>query len=173
MSDEQQRQAETCDSPPRAGSARLTNLLIGKSIAEALFVAALAVIFSYQSFHPFFRGSVDAADESHVAGWVVDDAVPGARVEVQLFIDNHFAGSRTAHEARPDVAAAGRARDAFHGFIFDTPPLPRGTYEARVYAVHAAGSGEQRRALQMIGSPLTYTVEREPVEKSADVWWHR
>lgn len=157
---------------PHTGTSRLTHVLLGKSIAEALFVAALAVAFSYQSFHPFFRGSVDAADQSRVAGWVVDDSAPGARVEVQLYLNEHFAGGRVAQAHRPDVAAAGRAADEYHGFIFETPPLPRGTYEARVYAVHPVAGGG-RRTLQLVGRPLSFTVELDPALQAPGGWWQK
>ncbi|HYG79415.1 MAG TPA: hypothetical protein VD861_03460, partial [Pyrinomonadaceae bacterium] len=72
-------------------------------------------------------------------------------------IDGRFAGNRAADASRPDVLAAGRAADEGHGFVFDTPPLPPGEHEARVYAVHASGGGE-RRTLQLVDKPLTFTV---------------
>ena len=137
--------------------ARLTNFLLGKAIAEALFVGTLAVGFYLVAFTPYFRGSLDAADARHVAGWVVKEGEPQARVEVQLYIDGRFAGHRAADAPRPDVLAAGRAADESHGFVFDTPPLSAGQHEARVYAVHASGGG-QRRTLQLLGEPRTFTV---------------
>jgi hypothetical protein len=141
---------------PRA-RAHLTNFLIAKSIIEALFVGALAVGFYLTAFTPFFRGSLDLADARNVAGWVVNKAQPDARVEVQLYIDGRFAGNRWADLSRPDVKLAGRAEDENHGFAFDTPSLPAGQHEARVYAVHVSGEG-QRRTLQLIGKPLIFNV---------------
>ncbi len=167
---EQQRHAEAGHFAPPARATRLAQFLIGKSIAEALFIAALAVVFTHQSFNPYFRGSVDVADAERVGGWVVDESTPGARVEVQLYINDHFVGQRTADEYRPDVSAAGRAADEYHGFAFATPPLPRGNYEARVYAAHPSGNGA-RRTLQMIGRPLSFNVEHERQPKAPDVWW--
>ena len=136
---------------------RLAHFLIGKAIVEALFVGTLAVGFYLTAFTPFFRGSLDLADSQHVAGWVINEREPLARVEVQLYIDGRFAGNRAADVARPDVLAAGRASDEGHGFVFDTPPLTAGEHEARVYAVHASGEG-QRRTLQLIDKPLVFTV---------------
>jgi hypothetical protein len=141
---------------PRA-RARLTNFLIAKSILEALFVGALAVGFYLTAFTPFFRGSLDVADAGHVAGWVVNQAEPQSRVEVQLYIDGRFVGNSTADLPRPDVKAAGRAVDENHGFAFETPTLSAGQHEARVYAVHMSGGG-QRRTLQLIGKPLVFNV---------------
>ena len=140
------------------GRARLAHFLIGKSIVETLLVGALAVSFYLTAFTPFFRGSLDAADSRHVAGWVVNHNEPHARVEVQLYIDGRFVDHRAADAPRPDVLAAGRAADELHGFVFDTPPLPAGQHEARVYAVHASGAG-LRRTLQLVDKPLTFTVE--------------
>ena len=138
--------------------ARLTNYLILKSVIEVLFVGALAVGFYLTAFTPYFRGWLDAADAKRVEGWAVNLAEPQSRVEVQLYIDGKFAGDRAADSPRLDVKASGRAVDELHGFIFDTPPLPAGEHEARVYAVHASG-GEQRRTLQLIGKPLRFSVD--------------
>jgi hypothetical protein len=146
--------------------ARLTNFLLAKSILEALFVCTLAVGFYLTAFTPFFRGSLDVADARQIAGWVVNQASPQSRVEVQLYIDGRFAGNGTAGFSRPDVKAAGRADDESHGFVFDTPPLPAGEHEARVYAVHASGSG-QRRTLQLVGKPLVFSVSASEARDEA------
>jgi hypothetical protein len=148
---------ERVAAPDPLRRARLAHFLIGKAIAETLFVGALAVGFYLTAFTPFFRGSLDLADSRHVAGWVINEREPLARVEVQLYIDGRFAGNHEADVARPDVLAAGRASDEGHGFVFDTPPLPAGEHEARVYAVHASGEG-QRRTLQLVDKPLVFTV---------------
>ncbi|MCA1555379.1 MAG: hypothetical protein LC747_01695, partial [Acidobacteria bacterium] len=125
-------------SPPAAVHlSRLSRALIAKSIIEALFVVALAVYFAYTNFHPYFRGSIDVADQRAVAGWVVNEAVPHERVEVHLYINGHFVSRQSANAPRADVLAAGRSFDAYHGFVFATPLLPpKHTYEARVYAMH-------------------------------------
>ena len=136
---------------------RLTGYLIIKSLIEILFVGALAIGFYLTAFAPYFRGTLDMADARSIAGWVVDQSEPSARVEVQLYLDGRFAGDRLADVARPDVRRAGRAEDDSHGFVFDTPPLSAGEHEARVYAVHESGHGE-RRTLQLIGKPLVFSV---------------
>lgn len=148
---------ERLAAPDSSKRARLAHFLIAKATVETLFVGALAVGFYLTAFTPYFRGSLDAADSRHVAGWVVNQREPHARVEVQLYIDGRFVGNRTADVARPDVLAAGRATDEGHGFVFDTPSLTAGHHEARVYAVHASGEGE-RRTLQLLDKPLTFTV---------------
>jgi hypothetical protein len=146
--------------------ARLTHFLIAKSVIETLFVGALAIGFYLTAFNPYFRGTLDYADARRVAGWVVDQADPRARVEVQLYIDGRFAGNRLADVSRPDVKAAGRAEDDAHGFIFDTPHLPAGQHEARVYAVHTSGE-EQRRTLQLVGKPLAFSVPANQLTEEA------
>jgi hypothetical protein len=151
---------------------RLSHALIAKSLAEALFVVALAVYFSYTNFNPYFRGSVDEADGRAVAGWVVNEASPGERVEVHLYVDGHFVARRLADAPRPDVFEAGRSLDAAHGFIFDLPPLPPNrTYEARVYAMHATGAAT-RRVLQEFGTARRFSVKADDHNASVpDAWW--
>ncbi len=133
---------------------RLVNFLIGKSILEALFVAALAVGFYVTAFSTNFRGWSEMG-EGRIAGWVIDEAAPYARVEVQLYVDDRFVADNTANVSRPDVVAAGRARDEWHGFRFDFPKLNAGEHFARVYAVHESGGGV-RRTLQLIGKPVRF-----------------
>ena len=140
---------------------RLTRYLIAKSLIEALLVGALAVGFYLTAFNPFFRGTVDEANAHEVYGWVVNEREPGERVEVQLYIDGRFVASRVADLSRPDVRAAGRARDEWHGFSFDTPPLDPGEHVARVYVLHESGEGI-RRTLQLLGNPKRFKVEAQP-----------
>jgi hypothetical protein len=155
---------------PRARR-RLTQFLIGKSIIEALFIGALACWAAYQTFPPFFRGSLDAADNGTVAGWAVDASAPAARVELQLYVDGHFAGRGQADQSRPDVVAAKRAQDEFHGFKLKLPPLPPGAHEARIYAVHASGAG-QRITLQQLDKAVRFSVPASATNASVPVrWW--
>lgn len=162
--------------PPRTrlsphARTRLVQLLIGKSIIEALFVGALACWAAYQTFPPFFRGSLDAAGDGTVVGWAVDASRPAAHVELQLYVDGHFAGRDQADKSRPDVLAARRAQDAFHGFKFKLPPLPPGPHEARVYAVHTSGAG-QRITLQQLDKALRFNVPPSAANASVPVrWW--
>ena len=136
---------------------KLGHLLIAKSMAEALLITAVSVGFYFGTTNPHLRGVLDMADGVSVSGWAVDEAQPSARVEVQLYLDGSFVADRAAAEFRPDVHQANRAEDDWHGFVFKTPPLQTGEHEARVYAVHASGSGA-RRALQLIGKPLRFRV---------------
>jgi hypothetical protein len=156
-----------------AAGARLSRLLLAKATLEALFVAALFVVFSYSYFNPRLRGSVDLADERAVEGWAVDESEPARRVEVQLFIDGRFVAQRTAADPRPDVLAAGRARDAGHGFRFAVPPLParEREYEARVFALHESGD-PARRTLQQIGETARFRVAAGERNRGArEDWW--
>lgn len=138
--------------------AKLVHLLISKSIAEAVLITAVAVAFFFATTNPSLRGVLDAADKDSVTGWAVDDARPSARIEVQLFIDDRFAADTVADKYRPDVNAAKRAGDDWHGFVFVTPQLATGDHEARVYAVHSNGMGS-RRTLQLIGKPYRFRTE--------------
>jgi len=147
--------------PPVSRLSRLSRALVAKSIVEALFVVALGVYFAYSNVNPFFRGSIDKADQRTIEGWVVNEAQPGERVEVHLYINGHFVSRRLADAPRADVLSAGRSFDAYHGFVFHTPSLPPGNaYEARVYATHVAASGA-RRVLQEFDGARQFGVTAE------------
>lgn len=137
-------------------SARLVHLLIGKSIVETLVVGALAVFTFITVLPPFFHGWCEAT-ATGISGWAVNNASPWERVEVQLFVDGKFGGDAIADESRPDVSAAGWAKDAWHGYTFAITSLQPGIHEARVYAVHDSGAG-MRKALQLLGDPIMFTV---------------
>ena len=137
---------------------QLIQALIAKSILETVFVGALAVVVYMQAFPPTFHGWGEAVPESQtIAGWAVNDADPWNRVEVQIFIDGTFWDRDEARHPRPDVFAAGWAKDEFHGYAFTTPKLPPGLHEARVYALHQSRDGA-RYTLQMLGDPIRFEV---------------
>ena len=142
------------DNKARAG---LIHLLISKSMAEALLITAVAVGFYFATTNPNLRGVLDNVDDSWVTGWAVDEANPSARVEIQLFVDDVFAGYASANQYRPDVHNAKHADDDWHGFVFHTPKLSPGDHQACVYAVHSNGAGA-RRTLQLIGKPYNFRV---------------
>ena len=140
---------------PTLSRGTFTQLLLGKSIVEALVVTAVAASLFLATTNPKLRGWLDQADQQTISGWAVDEANPGRRVEVQLFIDDKFIEERTASESRPDVHQANRAADDWHGFVFKTPPLAAGEHEVKVYVLHS-GASATRRTLQMIGNPLRF-----------------
>ncbi len=127
-------------------------------MAEALLITAVAVGFYFVTTNLYVRGVLDKADKESITGWVVDEAHPTARVEVQLFIDDKFVANAAADQYRPDVHEAKRAQDDWHGFVFRTPSLQVGDHEARVYAVHSSGAGV-RRTLQLIGKPYRFRID--------------
>lgn len=139
----------------RLSRTTFVQLLIGKSLCEALVITAIAAGLFLATTNPALRGWLDHADTQTISGWAVDENNPGRRVEVQLFIDDNFIEQRIANELRPDVHQANRASDDWHGFIFNTPKLNAGEHEARVYVLHRGASGS-RRTLQIIGNPITF-----------------
>lgn len=134
---------------------KLFRILVAKSILEIFFVSALAVGFFLSAFPPYFHGWGEATPKS-IEGWVVNNARPWDRVEVQLFIDGHFTSTGIANTPRPDVLSAGWARDQWHGYVFYLPKLPPGNHEARVYAVHESGGGT-RQTLQLVGDAIYFS----------------
>ena len=151
-----------------ASRARLTQLLIAKSIAETVFVAVLALVFYFTAFPPSYRGWAEATAQKSIAGWAVNVAAPWDRVEVYLFIDDRFVSSATANLSRPDVSGAGYARDEWHGYAFNLPPLEKGEHVAHVYAIHRSAEGK-RQTLQLLGNPIRFRVEESGAATSPDV----
>ena len=134
---------------------QLVNLLIGKSILETILVATIAVVVFVNVFPPTFKGWGEAVVETRsIAGWAVNNAEPWQRVEVQLFVDGKLYGSQVAQRSRPDVSAAGWAKDEWHGYNFEVRDLEPGNHEARVYALHRSGN---RFTLQLLGDPIRFT----------------
>jgi hypothetical protein len=138
-------------------STTLVHVLVGKSIVETLLVGALAVFTFMNVLPPYFHGWGELAG-TRISGWVVNNAAPWDRVEVQLFIDGRFVASGIADESRPDVLAAGWSKDEWHGYSFAIPSLHPGSHEARVYAFHDSGDG-LRKTLQLVGDPVRFSVE--------------
>jgi len=140
---------------------QLVNALIAKSVLDTLLVGAIAVVVYLNAFPPTFHGWGEAlAPERRVSGWVVNDADPWERVEVQLFIDGKLVGTQLAQLSRPDVVAAGWARDEWHGYSFVVSDLKPGIHEARVYAVHSSANGT-RYTLQLLGDPIRFEVNED------------
>jgi len=138
---------------------QLVNLLIGKSILETLLVGTIAVVVYLNAFPPTFHGWGEAVEETRsIAGWAVNNASPYERVEVQLFIDGKLHGTQVAQLSRPDVAAAGWAKDEWHGYNFLVSELAPGNHEARVYALNRRGD---RFTLQLLGDPIPFAWSHE------------
>lgn len=138
---------------------KLVNFLIAKSILETVFVGTLAVVVYVKVFPPTFHGWGEAVVEARsISGWVVDDADPWRRVEVQLFIDGKFVGTQVAQLSRPDVVAAKWAKDEWHGYNFPVSGVGEGTHEARVYVLHQSGD---RYTLQLLGDPIRFEVDTQ------------
>jgi hypothetical protein len=145
---------------------QLINLLIGKSIAETILVGAIAVGAYLNAFPPTFHGWGEAVTETRsIGGWAVNDADPWQRLQVQVFIDGKPGEEQIANLSRPDVAAAGWAKDEWHGYNFALPSFPAGNHEARVYVRHESGNAA-RYTLQLLGDPIRFVV-------NADGSWRR
>ena len=140
-------------------ASKLVNLLIGKSILETVLVSTISVGFYIRAFPPYFHGWGEATSHS-IVGWAVNNATPWDRVQVQLFIDGRFIATATAAQHRPDVLAAGWARDQWHGYSFNAPALTEGPHEARVYALHESDDGV-RYTLQLLGDPIRFAVSAD------------
>jgi len=143
---------------------QLVNVLIAKSVLDTLLVGTLAVVVYLNAFPPTFHGWGEAVGgERSISGWVVNDADPWQRVEVQLFIDGKLVATQVAQLSRPDVAATGWSKDEWHGYRFVASNLSSGPHEARVYAVHENGT---RYTLQLLGEPINFEVAEDGSWKS-------
>ena len=140
---------------------QLVNLLIAKSILDTILVGTIALVFHVRAFPPSYRGWGEAVAESQtIQGWAVNVDDPSQRVEVQLFIDGRFRNKQVATYSRPDIMAAGWAKDEWHGYVFVSPKLDAGIHEARVYALHSSGEGA-RYTLQMLGDPIRFEIKND------------
>jgi hypothetical protein len=149
--------SKICLFPRKSVPKKLVNLLIAKSILETIFVGTIAVLVYVKLFPPTFHGWGEAVVEARaISGWVVNNAKPWDHVEVQLFVDGRFMGTQVAQLSRPDVAAAGWAKDEWHGYSFFIGNLATGSHEAKVYALHRSGN---RYTLQMLGDPIPFEVD--------------
>lgn len=131
------------------------HLVFAALVCVTAAAGAWTVWVEYSSFPPHFRGFGEVTRNGEVAGWAVDASRPGARVEVELYVDGRFVAHGSATLPRPDVVAAGRATDPDCGYRFPLPTLAEGPHEARVYALHAPGSAD-RRTLKQLGDPLRF-----------------
>src|SRR5215217_5599721 len=140
---------------------KLVTLLIAKSVLDTLLAGTSAVVVYVNAFPPTFHGWGEAVvHDRSISGWAVNDADPWQRVEVQLFVDGKLVGTQLAQLSRPDVVAAGWAKDEWPGYSFAISNLPAGNHEARVYAVHASANGG-RYTLQMLGDPIKFEVTED------------
>ncbi len=140
-------------------SSTLVHVLLGKSILETVLVGALAVFTFLSVLPPYFHGW-DEITNTGISGWVVNNAAPWDRVEIQLYVDGQFLATRVANEYRPDVLKAGWSRDEWHGYTFPITSCSSGVHEARVYALHDSGSGT-RKSLQLVGDPILFFVDEK------------
>lgn len=140
-------------------STTLVHVLIGKSILETLLLGALAVFTFITVLPPYLHGWGEVTSTG-ISGWVVNNAAPWDRIEVQLYVDGKFVADAVANESRPDVFAAGWAKDQWHGYTFplSSLALPFGLHEARVYSLHDSGDGA-RKSLQLVGDPIPFVVD--------------
>jgi hypothetical protein len=154
-------------SPP-ALAARLTRVLVAKSVIEALFVVALALYFFYPIFNSPVHGSIEVADQHTIAGWVINKSQPGMPIEVHLYIDGHFVSRHTAHTATSNSTHS--FQSGAYNFAFKTPLLaPGAEHEARVYVMRGASDGK-RLLLQEIGAARQFRVTREKAMKTSAGW---
>ena len=135
---------------------RTLQIVFAALVCLTLAVGAYAVWAEYTAFPPHLRGFGEVTRRGEVAGWAVDTSSPGARVEVELYVDGRFAAHATASLPRPDVVAAGRASDPNCGYRLALPPLAAGTHEARIYALRAHGGGAPP-TLKQLGDTLHFT----------------
>jgi hypothetical protein len=132
-------------------------IIFAALVALTLCAGAYAVWTEHTTFPPSLRGFGEVTRRGEVAGWAVDASRPGARVEVQVYVDGRFVAHGEAALPRPDVLAAGRSADENCGYSFPLPALAAGAHEARVYALHAPGNGRELRTLKQLGNALRFT----------------
>lgn len=136
------------EQPAARARGRLLKLITAKLALDLLFVCGLAAYTYAVTYRTGFAGELEHADGLSVSGWVADLERPGAPVELQLFLNGHFAAVTLASEPLPGNSHTPAQR----AFVFRFEQPRYGEYEARVYAVRE-GRGGARRTLQQVGEP--------------------
>jgi hypothetical protein len=136
---------EMITGPDQSVASRLLRTIIAKSLIEIIFVCAVATLAAFSNFSPLLRGAIDVADQTRVAGWVLDPLDPDRVIEVQLFIDGNFVTAKLADERRDDLVEAGVTTKPGHGFTFrlDSLNLADGSHTAQVYALRESSSANK------------------------------
>ena len=130
---------------------RIAKLVAAKLTLDLLFVCGLAAYTHAVTYRTGFAGELEHADGLKVSGWVKDLQRPGAPVELQLFLNGHFAASVVTSEP----ASGNSLGDDRRAFVFQFEQPRYGQFEAHVYAVRE-GRGGARRTLQQIGEPKNF-----------------
>jgi subtilisin family serine protease len=93
-------------------------------------------------------GSLDVADEAHIAGWAYDPNTGGTATSILFQIDNNAPQVAVANVTREDLAAS--LGSANHGYSINLPPLTADTHTVTVYALDTAtlaATGLAQRAI--------------------------
>ena len=94
---------------------RLLRAVLVKAGLEIGFVCVIATLAAFHNASPLLRGALDAADQTHVAGWAYDPLSPDAPLDVQLFIDERFVATQRAERLRVDAQISlVRALNEYH-----------------------------------------------------------
>jgi len=136
------------------------HLVLGILIATTLAILAVSLYWNFTFFPPGFTGWGKVRRDQTIAGWAIHRNDPSKRVEVELYIDDQFAGHAVADLPRPDVVQAGWTSDPRCGYVFTLPRLSAGNHEARVYALSRVRNGNYV-TLQMTGNPLRFSVNAD------------
>jgi hypothetical protein len=136
------------------------HFVLGILIATTLAILAISLYWNFTFFPPGFTGWGEVTREQTIAGWAIHRNDPSKRVEVELYIDDQFAGHAIAELPRPDVVHAGWTSDPRCGYVFTLPALSAGNHEARVYALSRVRNGIYV-TLQMTGNPLRFSVSAD------------
>ena len=138
---------------------RLLRAVLAKSFVEILLVCLVATLAAFSNFSPMLRGTIDAANQSRIAGWVYDPNSRAETVEVQLFIDGKFITSQMAGLKRDDLMRAGVAGEGAHGFNFSIGALnlSPGSHLAQVFAVRDA-NGPNKVLASITKAPRAFNI---------------
>jgi len=136
------------------------HVVLGILVATTLAILAISLYWNFTFFPSGFTGWGEVTREQTIAGWAIHRNDPSKRVEVQLYIDDQFAGDAVAELPRPDVVQAGWTADPRCGYVFTLPALSVGNHEARVYALSHVRNGNYV-TLQMTGNPLRFSVNAD------------
>lgn len=78
------------------------------------------------------QGYVDGISCNQIWGWAWDPNNPNSPINVDLYVNDTYAGTATANIFRQDLLNAGKG-NGYHGFVFNLPPWA--TVDGRVSSV--------------------------------------
>lgn len=140
---------------PVIAQRKLTRVLVIKGVCDFVFVVMLVLISAYTMVGAAIDGDFEVIEIDDKRA-IVGQIGRGARetdTEVYVFVNDQFAGQTIA---RCDVGDTANVNHPCE-FQITLPELPRGEYEARVFAA-ATVAGDVKPVTRLLGAARVFVV---------------